>query len=247
MIVVCPSCATCHDVPQSNLDPDGSLIRCARCGHSWIESRAVSVVEAPSYQVTGLPAAGRTSLEDRMAEREVLRLAQAARAAEAKLAAARQKRRQDVKGWSLLALAAIAPMAFVALLPETTVGIFPPAAHLYAMAGMEINARGLEFRNVGQQHRMIDGVRVLAIQGEIVNISSSQRRIPTLAFQLTDEQQRPVYEWQLNSTTRPIEPGEVSSFVTRIASPPESARGVEIRFASHGVSGSNARHDSGEN
>jgi predicted Zn finger-like uncharacterized protein len=247
MIVVCPTCATRHDLPQSNLDLDGSLIRCARCGHSWIESRALSVVEAPGYPEVSPRSPGRPCRADMVGEREIRRLAQAARAAEAKLAAARQKRRQDMKGWSLLALCTIAPLAAAALMPEATMTIFPPAARLYVMAGAQVNLRGLEFRNVGQQHRIVDGVRVLAIQGEIVNTSGSERKIPTLAFHLKDEQQRAVYDWELNSTTRPIQPGEATSFVTRIASPPENARQVEIGFASHGVSGSNAGHDSGEN
>ena len=30
MIVVCPTCATRQDLPQSNLDLNGSLIRCTR-------------------------------------------------------------------------------------------------------------------------------------------------------------------------------------------------------------------------
>jgi predicted Zn finger-like uncharacterized protein len=247
MIVVCPTCATRQDLPQSNLDLDGSLIRCTQCGHSWIESRALSVVEAPLYPEASARVFERPSRADLVAEREIIRLAKAARAAETKLAAARQKRRQDLKGWSLLMLCAIAPLAAGVLLPEATMRIFPPAARLYAMAGAEVNLRGLAFRNVGQKRLVVDGVRVLAIQGEIVNTSGAERKIPTLVFHLKDERQRQVYAWELNSTTRPIEPGEALSFVTRIASPPENAREVEIGFASHGLSGSNAGHDSGEN
>lgn len=240
MIVVCPTCATRQDLPQSNLDLDGSLIRCTRCGHSWIESRALSVVEGPGYPDIMVRGPQRLSQGDVIAERDIMRLAKAARAAEAKLAAARQKRRQDMKGWALLALCTIVPLAAASLMPDVTMRLFPPAARLYAMAGAHVNLRGLEFRNVGQQHRTIDGVRVLAIQGEIVNTSGRSRKIPTLVFHLKDERQQQVYGWELNSTTRPIEPGEASSFVTRIASPPENACEIEIGFASQELSGSNA-------
>jgi predicted Zn finger-like uncharacterized protein len=240
MIVVCPTCATRQDLPQSNLDPEGSLIRCRRCGHSWIESRALSVVEGPGYPASMPRVLERLSHGDVIAERDIRRLAKAARAADAKLAAAQRKRRQDIRGWSLLALCTMVPLAAAALMPDATMRLFPPSARLYAIAGAEINLRGLEFRNVGQQHRTIDGVRVLAIQGEIVNRSGRSRKIPTLVFHLKDERQQQVYAWELNSTTRPIEPGEASSFVTRIASPPENAREVEIGFASQGLSGSNA-------
>jgi predicted Zn finger-like uncharacterized protein len=70
MIVVCPTCATHHDVPQNHLDLDGAMIRCAVCGHSWIESRAVSVIDAVALDDPD-PAEAQRIENDFFAEREV--------------------------------------------------------------------------------------------------------------------------------------------------------------------------------
>ena len=62
MIVSCPSCATRYDLPDNDSAADGSVIRCASCGHSWIESSAIEIVDAtpqpaePVEMVTNLPA-----------------------------------------------------------------------------------------------------------------------------------------------------------------------------------------------
>ena len=127
------------------------------------------------------------------------------------------------------------------LLPLEVARAFPPAVRLYAIAGLEINLRGLAFRNVGQQHLMADNVRVLAIQGEIVNVSSRELAIPVLHFTLRDANRAAIYEWSLTPATRPIKAGEVSTFLTRLASPSPAAEVVEIRFAGAGDSGTNPR------
>jgi hypothetical protein len=216
------------------------MIRCAVCGHSWIESRALQVVEPV---IDAGPASAGALDGDPFAEREVARLAQAARAAEAKLEANRQRRRKELKGWGLLAGAVAASILAGALAPSELAFYFPPARAIYSELGIEINVAGLEFRNVGQQHSMVDGVRVLAIQGEIVNVGKRERKIPPLAFFLKDDRQKPVYDWRLTSAARPVRPGEVSAFVTRIASPPEAARHIEIRFARTDETGSNDGHE----
>ena len=219
------------------------MIRCAVCGHSWIESRAVSVIDAVALDDPD-PAEAQRIENDFFAEREVRRLANAALAVEAKFAAAQKRKRKELKSWALLAACVAVPLTGGVLMPQEVARAFPPAQMIYSIAGVEINVSGLEFRNVGQQHRIINGVPVLAIQGEIVNVGKSERKIPPLAFYLKDNMLKPVYDWRLVATTRPIQPSEVSTFVTRVASPPESARHLEIRFAPRGETGSNAGHDS---
>jgi predicted Zn finger-like uncharacterized protein len=240
MIVVCPTCATHHDVPQSHLGVDGAMIRCAVCGHSWIESRAVSVVDVPVLHEVVPLLPKREAGRDVLTDREVYRLASAAKAAEAKFAAERHRRRKELRGWFLL-LGAIAIPALVGLImPNEIARAVPPARMIYSIAGLDVNVLGLEFRNVGQQRSVINGVQVLAVQGEIVNTARGERTIPRLAFYLKDREQRAVYDWRLDSAARPIRPGETSTFLTRVASPPEVAKYIEIRFAPDGETGSNA-------
>src|SRR5688572_6437904 len=105
MIVVCPTCATRHDVPDGHFGPEGTMMSCAVCGHGWIESRALRIVEPR-------PREAYHALErhdDIVEEREVMRLAQAALAAQAQYAQAKIKRRKERRGWAMLAAAIILP------------------------------------------------------------------------------------------------------------------------------------------
>jgi hypothetical protein len=232
-------------MPHSHLGRDGLMVSCTACGHRWIESRALSVIEQP-YGVAAEEE--RYAIEDAIiAEREVMRLAQAARAAEAQLAAKRLRRRKELKGFAMLAGAILFPTIIGFVFPERVASAFPHTQLIYSMAGIEVNRTGLEFKNVGQQHSVVDGVRVLAIQGEIINVGRGERSIPELLFTLKDAKMAPVYQWRLTATTRPAKPQEVSTFVTRVASPPDTARHVEIRFAPNGETGSNAGHADGKN
>jgi hypothetical protein len=103
----------------------------------------------------------------------------------------------------------------------------------------DVNIYGLEIRKVEMQHLLVEGKRVISIKGEIANISSSPQKIPWLRFGLRDKGQAEVYNWQLDTNARPLNPGESTNFVTRIASPPETAGEVEIRFARADEIGSN--------
>jgi hypothetical protein len=198
------------------------------CGQGWIENRAIEIVDALAYD------SPETLIEETSdgvsAELEVMRLAEAAQVAEERFQERQRRRRRERRGWAALALSILVPVLTAAALPQQVAEAFPPASRIYALAGLDINVRGLEFRNVGQKHMLADGTRVLAIQGEIVNVGSREQSIPTLKFILRDGAHQPVYDWTLNSSTRPIKPGETSTFVTRVASPPEPATEIEIRF-----------------
>ncbi|MDP9137283.1 MAG: DUF3426 domain-containing protein [Pseudomonadota bacterium] len=195
------------------------------------------MIEAVAYEALPGERSTPEAPDTFQAEREALRLAHAARAAEARYLSQQRQRTRALHAWLVLAAAVLVPVLVMLLLPQQVARAFPPVLRLYAGAGLDINLRGLEFRNVGQQHLFNDNVRVLAIQGEIVNVSGREQHIPVLRFTLRDANKAAIYEWSLNPATRRIQAGEASTFLTRLASPPEAATGVEIRFAGAGDSG----------
>lgn len=234
MMISCPSCAARYDLPSQRFAADGTVIRCAACGHSWLESRAVEITPVNAAQ---LPA-----LVDHHAyepDVEVRRLVQATREAQESFAAERARRRRRLAGWSALAGVALLPVVAAAAIPETVVAVAPATIQAYQAIGWDVNIYGLEFRTVGMQHMIVDGTRVLAVKGEIVNVSGSDRKIPWIRFGLRADGSAEVYSWTLESGARPLKPGESTSFVTRVASPPETAKNLEIRFARAWEIGSN--------
>ena len=116
-------------------------------------------------------------------------------------------------------------------MPERVVAAVPATIGIYDWLGREVNIYGLEIRKVEMQHLQVDGQRIIAIKGEILNVSRTDRRIPWLRFGLKSAEHKEVYQWQLDTESRPLRPGESKGFITRIASPPEAASTVEIRFA----------------
>ncbi|MGE0211554.1 MAG: hypothetical protein AB7S41_07660 [Parvibaculaceae bacterium] len=234
--VVCPSCDAYYDMGSESELVDGSVIHCEACGHGWIEGRALVVIEPEEY------AGPRPEDEDFLdPDREAERIASAAKVAEEERRIARRKRRASMRGWALLTASLAAGFAAVAMFPEGVVRALPGAARLYERAGIEVNVRGLEIRRVSSQIMTVDGTRVLAVKGEIVNVSGDPRKVPAMRFAVRSGNSAELYAWILASVgNRALKPGEATSFLTRISAPPEGSEDVEIRFAQDGEKTVNA-------
>ena len=208
-------------------------ISCAACGHNWIESRAIEIVDISPRK---LPAVIEHGFEP---DSEVRRLVEAARRAKEVFAVRRRQRLGRLRGWAILGACLLMPVAAAASFPEFVVSMAPIAVRAYDAVGYTVNIYGLEVRRIEQQHAYLDGVRVLTIKGEVSNISSSTQKIPWLRFALSDGRQAEVYNWTLDTGARPLRAGESTGFVTRVASPPETAKNLQIRFAHRDEIGSN--------
>jgi len=233
MIISCPSCATHYNFPDQRLSGDGMAISCSACGHSWIESRAIEIVDISPRKV---PAVIEHGFEP---DSEVKRLVEASRRAKEAFAVKKQQRLGRLRGWAILGACMLAPVAAAASFPEAVVGMAPVTVRAYVAMGYSVNVYGLEVRRIEQQYAIVDGVRVLSIKGEISNVSNSTQKIPWLRFGLKDGQQLEVYKWTLDTGARPLRAGESTNFVTRVASPPETAKNLQIRFAHRDEIGSN--------
>ena len=243
MIISCPSCATRYDWRSIKPPPDGMTLTCRGCGHSWIEARPMDVIDVIAHET---PRALPAPLIDHGYEpdREISRLMEAAREAREAHAERRRRRLKTAQAWAVFGAVALSPFAAAAALPEQVVKIAPATIGVYARLGVDVNIYGLEIRRVEQQHVTVDGTRVLTIKGEIANVSGSQRKIPWLRFGLmAPDGKADLYHWTLDTGARPLRPGEVTGFITRVASPPETAGRLQIRFAHADEIGSNTGHE----
>ena len=233
MIISCPSCATRYDMPASRIAAEGTMIKCAACGQSWLEGRAIEVAQGK------VPAIADPFQPDA----EIRRLVEASREARETFAVKRRQRQRRMAAWGAFAAAMAVPVILAAIFPETVVRAAPATVSAYEALGKDINIYGIDLRRIEMQHMVVEGARVLAVKGEIVNISGGSRKIPSLRFGLRDAASTEVYQWTLDSGARPLKAGEVTSFVTRVASPPETARHLQIRFAHADEIGSTPVHE----
>jgi predicted Zn finger-like uncharacterized protein len=246
MIVACPACATRYDFPSSRFTASGTMVRCVECGHNWIESRPTEIIDVsprPLEAPERVPAL--ISPPEPDADREVRRLTEASRMVRAEFETAERQRRKQLYGWAGFAAAVLSPVIMILLNPEMTVRLFPASVGIFAGLGTKVNIYGLEVRRIEQQHVIVDGTRVISIKGEIVNVSDRDRKVPSLRFTLQNNAKDDVYAWTLDSGIRPLRPGEMTTFTTRVASPPPMAENVQIRFAHAdeiGVNGGDESH-----
>jgi hypothetical protein len=71
---------------------------------------------------------------------------------------------------------------------------------------------------------------VLAISGEVVNVSGETKRVPRLRVGLRDEHQQELYHWTFALAESELKPDARATFTTRLSSPPPAARDLEVRF-----------------
>lgn len=109
---------------------------------------------------------------------------------------------------------------------------FPDLASFYAALGVDVNLYGLEFEGVKTVRRPEDGVAVLIVEGHVRNITNRPKTIPRLHFILSGRN-REVYAWQDDASSHPLPAGEAVRFRTVIASPPDVADELHVRFLSN--------------
>ncbi|WP_027522155.1 MJ0042-type zinc finger domain-containing protein [Bradyrhizobium sp. Ec3.3] len=110
------------------------------------------------------------------------------------------------------------------------VRLLPQTAAFYKMIGIEVNLRGLAFRDVKVTSETVDGKQVLVIEGAIVGETRKAVDIPRLRFAVRDAQGAEIYAWNAVLEQTVLHPGERALFKSRLASPPPEGRNIDIRF-----------------
>jgi predicted Zn finger-like uncharacterized protein len=106
----------------------------------------------------------------------------------------------------------------------------PSSAGLYELVGLQVNLRGLDFRDVAPHRIYEDGLPVLVIEGNIVNVLDTDVAVPALRLAVRGPSGEELYAWTIEPRESTVEAGGSMSFRTRLAAPPSSARNVKLRF-----------------
>lgn len=112
--------------------------------------------------------------------------------------------------------------------------LWPATTKVYTAIDEPMNLRGLEFRQVAYERQTENGLPVLAVKGQVVNVSGERRVPPRLRVGLLDGEQHELYHWTFALAEKSLDPKQVASFTTRLSSPPPGARDIELRFVLKG-------------
>jgi predicted Zn finger-like uncharacterized protein len=110
------------------------------------------------------------------------------------------------------------------------VRLLPQTATFYKMVGLEVNLRGLAFKDIKITNETVEGKPVLVIEGAIVGATGRPVELPRLRFSVRDEQGAEIYAWNAVLEQTVLKPGERAVFKSRLASPPPEGRDIDVRF-----------------
>lgn len=106
----------------------------------------------------------------------------------------------------------------------------PQTASFYALIGLPVNLRGLAFERVTTLTEQHEGVAILVVTGNIVNVSRAMVNVPRLKFIVRNAVRQEIYSWTAAPARRMLSPGESIAFRSRLASPPPEAHDIVLRF-----------------
>lgn len=86
------------------------------------------------------------------------------------------------------------------------------------------------FANVTTVTQVRDGVPVLIIEGAIASTSAHAVEVPLLRLSIRNSDGQEVYAWTKWPERSMLAPRETLPFRSRLASPPQGARDVVLRF-----------------
>ena len=242
MIITCPSCGTRYNLDAGMFEPSGRTVRCAKCSHSWHQDPAVDspkpvTFDAPDPAGEAEPGPMAAHPPDDPAAGPSFAAADAPAAPIGRAAAPERSRGGLLSRTGPLAAGGLLLLAvFVAAyhFRVDIVRMWPQSASLYGLLGMEINTRGLWFRDVTYEREFQDGMHILVLEGRIVNITDAVQPVPPVRVSLRDAEQRELYHWTFTVPEKELAGDASSPFITRLSSPPLDARDVEIRFVQPG-------------
>jgi hypothetical protein len=110
------------------------------------------------------------------------------------------------------------------------VHLLPQTASFYKMVGLDVNLRGVLFKDVKITSETVDGKPVLVIEGVIVGETKKPVDLPRLRFSVRDAQGAEIYAWNTVLDQPVLNPGERAWFKSRLVSPPPEGRHIDIRF-----------------
>jgi predicted Zn finger-like uncharacterized protein len=152
----------------------------------------------------------------------------------ARRAEAQRKKKRGLVGMLLslpfLILVLLAAVVAAIQWRQAVVKHLPQTASLFAMLGMPVNLRGLEFAGVKSTGEFHDGMMVLVVEGTIVNVTRQTLDVPRLRFAMRNGAGHEVYAWTALPGKAQLASGEALPFKSRLASPPPDGKEVIVRF-----------------
>jgi predicted Zn finger-like uncharacterized protein len=214
MLITCQTCSSSYHIPREILGDEGAQLRCAGCGDVWAVS-APPLVYAEPGSSRSAPVAGWREADAAPTDGPQRgRLARAAR--------------------PFAVLLVVAALMTAVGERRAIVKSAPAAARFYAAIGLPVNLREMALENIAANLGTLDERKVLMVEGTVVNLREASAAAPDLRIAVRGADARELYVWTVRAPKSRLGPNEETPFRARLATPPEGAKDVLVKFASTG-------------
>lgn len=148
--------------------------------------------------------------------------------------AAPKRSRGELVGWAALVLFVVAFFGSAWAFRGDIARYWPSTASLYDLIGTPVAEQGMEFRQVVYERAVENGLTVLSIRGEIVNVAEERGSVPRVRVALRDAEGQELYHYFFAIPEAELDAGATAEFITRLSSPPAAARDLVLRFVEPG-------------
>jgi hypothetical protein len=202
----------------TTLSAAGRMVRCAKCGHSWLQmppNDMPQTVDLP--EESPLSAAAAPMFHPRMLVR----------------------RRQAsagpliLNGLILAGLAVILALGVGYFARERIAATWPDTVAVYDLLGIRATpiGAGLTLGNVTFVLRNEDKDKVMTVEGAVTNPTPEPLPLPTLRVTLRNEDGLWLADWDFKLDRPMIDPGQALGFRTMTKNPPQAAKTLTVTFA----------------
>ena len=224
MIVTCSNCSKRYLVDPRALGTPGRRVRCANCQHTWFQA-APEDTQAP-IELPPLPESP-----------PIVRTTNSPRRVQLPAVSRSGSRGLWLRRGAIAVVVLLVIWGVVAG-RDVVMGAVPFTARLYSLVGLgpAIPGTGLELRQVTPSRGTdkASGAPMLAIDGQVANISGVARPVPQLRVALRDANNTELKTWMVQLDQQTLAPGATIPFHTSIQNPPDGATGVIVSFAAAG-------------
>ncbi|SHM94043.1 zinc-ribbon domain-containing protein [Roseibium suaedae] len=137
-------------------------------------------------------------------------------------------------GGITLFVGAIGVCSVAVLFRDAIVKQAPDLASLFETIGMEVNLRGLEFRDLRTFHELDAGNSVLVVEGSIRNITENSTPVPAVRLSIRGSDLQEIYAWTVEPRTKMLKALDETRFRTILSDPPSGATDIQVRFIDRG-------------
>ncbi len=217
MILTCPKCSTRYMVASHAIGETGRKVRCIKCSNTWFqEAQRVDKAKLEEENITPIPESIKPVPEGSSVP-----------------AIKKESNNGEIKGYLAAASIFAIICASVIFFSDNIVKIYPSSSLLYKTISIDAPYPGenLVFEHIETQvENDKNGKPLLAAQGKIINLSSNERKIPTIKATLLDGENAEISSWTFEAIEEKIPSETETIFHTAYTNLPPETTSIKFSF-----------------